>query len=137
MDIKRILINKNRGWRGLVELKTYDFETEKTRSMVFSFSPDVWDDMLKGFIVMQDLNNYYLIEFNNTELLPKGQRSVLIKNFEADVQNLWIYPKQGWIEKTLSLDNKHYFYILHFIKNKNNHTTSDWNCIGIRVRPNV
>ena len=133
MNATRLLINKNRGWRGLAELSVYDDEKKEVNRMIFSFSQAMWDDMQKGYIVMQDADNYYVIHFNNTETLPKGQRSVLLKYFTAGVLGVNSYPKEGWIN--LALKSGQYDLISHFIKNRNNHTTSDWNCIGIRVVP--
>lgn len=134
MDIKRIRINKNRGWRGLAELVAEDSERKDILRMIFSFSQPMWEDMLKGFIVVQDDDNYILLEFDNTDALPKPtqQRSVLIKSFFGTVVNSWEYPKEGWVH---NVPASHYDYIYHFTKNRNNHTTSDWNCIGIRVNP--
>ena len=75
-DIKTIVINKNRGWRGLAEALIFDKDTKTVLSMIFSFSQDVWDDMLGGHMVLQDNDNYIVLTFGNTEALPKGQRSV-------------------------------------------------------------
>lgn len=97
--------------------------------MIFSFSQLVWEDMLKGYIVMQNETKYIVIEFNKLDTLPKPtqQRSVLIKNFTANIVNKVYYTKTGWEQASLSL--RHYMLIAHFIKNRNNHTTSDWNSI--------
>ena len=135
MNAHRILINKNRGWRGLAEVSVYDDDKREVNKMIFSFSQPMWDDMQKGYIVMQDTDNYYVINFNNTEVLPKGQRSVLIKYFTAGVLGVNSYPKEGWVN--LALKSGQYDLISHFITNRNNHTTSDWNCIGIRVVPMI
>ena len=130
----KIIINKNRGWRGLAEADCIkDGKTEL--KMIFSFSQPVWDDMQKGYMVLQDTNNYIVIRFNNTARLPKGQRSVLLKYFTADVIGAVIYPKNSWTQPALS--HGHYDLISHFIKNRNNHTTYNWNCIGIRVVPMI
>ena len=51
-SIKRIRINKNRGWRALAELVCENARREDVARMIFSFSQPVWEDMLKGFIVM-------------------------------------------------------------------------------------
>ena len=135
MNIQKICINKNRGWRGLAELVCMDGENRTLTKMIFSFSQPVWDDMLDGYIVLQDTDNYYVLEFNNTDALPKGQRSVLLKYFRADVVNKSVYPKKDWTQASLA--KGHYDKIAHFIKNRNNHTQSDWNCIGIRVVPMI
>lgn len=136
MEINSIKINKNRGWRGLAEIKCYDTKHHLVSNMVFSFSQKVWDDLLLGKIVIQDNNNYYLIDFNNTDKLPKPtqQRSVLIKNFEAEVRRILKYPRTDW---NFAANGDDWLRIKHFVENKNNHTTSDWNCIGIRVVPEI
>ena len=102
--------------------------------IIFSFSQEVWDDMLIGYMVFQDDENYYLVEFNNIERLPKTtqQRSVLIKNFKGDIVNMYTYPKNNYINEF-----SHRLKVEHFKRNKNNHTTSDWNCIGLRVIPEI
>ena len=133
--IAKIVLNKNRGWRGLAQIDCLDKDANIVKNMIFSFSQPVWDDMLQGCIVIQDKNYYYVIEFNNTDRLPTGQRSVLLKNFMADIIGVWTYAKVDWTSKALS--RGHYDKIAHFIKNRNNHTTSDWNCIGVRVVPMI
>lgn len=136
MEIKRIRLNKNRGWRGLAELVGENESREEVMRMIFSFSQDVWNDMLHGFIVVQDENNFIVLEFDNTDELPRPtqQRSVLIKSFQATVVNSWEYPKENWMKNVPMV---HYDYVYHFTRNRNNHTTSDWNCIGIRVVPMI
>lgn len=135
-SIKRIRIDKNRGWRGLAELVCENERREEVTKMIFSFSQQVWEDMLKGFIVLQDESNFIILEFDNTDELPKPtqQRSVLIKSFQATVVNQYEYPKENW---KMNISEEHYSYIYHFTRNRNNHTTSDWNCIGIRVTPMI
>ena len=135
-SIKRIRINKNRGWRGLAELDCENERREDIAKMIFSFSQPVWEDMLKGFIVLQDEDNFILLEFDNTDELPKPtqQRSVLIKSFQATVVNQYEYPKENW---KMNISGEHYSYIYDFTMNRNNHTTSDFNCIGIRVTPMI
>lgn len=134
-EIKRIRINKNRGWRGLAELVCEDEERKVVHKMIFSFSQPVWNDLLQGYIVIQDEDNYFILNFDNTESLPKPtqQRSVLIKSFLATVVNITAYPKN----KPLSVMGDDYNRIYNFKKNRNNHTTSDWNCIGVRVIPEI
>lgn len=135
MDIQRIVINKNRGWRGLAEVRCLNEDNKSEMDMIFSFSQPVWDDMQLGRMVLQDDKDYIIVHFDNTEALPKGQRSVLLKNFVGNITNVIRVPKIGWISADLStLD---YNAIVHFKKNRNNHTTSDWNCIGIRVIPEI
>lgn len=135
-NIKRIRINKNRGWRGLSELDCLDGECHIIHKMIFSFSQDVWNDMLKGYIVTQDEDNYFILNFDNTENLPKPtqQRSVLIKSFEAKVISVTVQPKDAPLTKLSSDD---FIRIWHFKKNRNNHTLSSWNNIGIRVVPSI
>lgn len=135
MEIKRIVINKNRGWRGLAEAVCIDEDNKPVIRTIFSFSQVMWDTMQKGKMVVQDSNHYYVVCFNNTHALPKGQRSVLIKNFTADVTELFTYDKESWIEA--SMRDYTYSFIRDFKYNRNNHTQSDWNCIGIRVIPMV
>lgn len=135
-NIARVILNKNRGWRGLAELICEDNERKVISKMIFSFSQPVWNDMLQGYIVTQDEDNYIILQFDNTEALPKPtqQRSVLIKHFIGTVVNKYEYPKATWQANT---PGDHYNFIYHFTKNRNNHTQSDWNCIGIRVIPNI
>lgn len=135
MNIKSILINKNRGWRGLTEIRCYDDNGDMTQSTIFSFSQPVWDDLQKGYIVIQDQDNYYILQIDDTDRLPKGQRSVLIKNFMSKVVNIYTYNKDCW--QTSDTVYSHRVCIYNFLTNKNNHTTSDWNCIGIRVVPMI
>ena len=133
MEIKRIVINKNRGWRGLAEAKCLDAENKPVLRMIFSFSQPVWDTMQKGKMVLQDSDHYYIVCFHNAYKLPKGQRSVLIKNFDEEVWQVFTYNKSGWIDHSMTDGN--YTAIREFTLNRNNHTQSDWNCIGIRVTP--
>lgn len=133
--ITKIIINKNRGWRGLAEVQCRNEENNNELQMIFSFSQPVWDDMLEGRIVLQDDSDYIVVHFDNTDSLPRGQRSVLLKNFVGNVVDIVRAPKHNWLSVGLgSLDHN---AIAHFIKNRNNHTTSDWNCIGIRVVPMI
>ena len=134
-EIKRIRINKNRGWRGLAELICEDEERNVVHKMIFSFSQPVWDDLLQGYIVIQDEDNYFILNFDNTESLPKPtqQRSVLIKSFLGTVVNITRYAKN----ESPSVLSDDYDRIYNFKKNRNNHTTSDWNCIGVRVVPEI
>lgn len=134
-EIKRIRINKNRGWRGLAELVCEDEERKVVHKMIFSFSQPVWNDLLQGYIVIQDEDNYFILNFDNTDALPKPtqQRSVLIKSFLATVKCITAYPKN----EPLDVLSDDYDRIYNFKKNRNNHTTSDWNCIGVRVIPEI
>lgn len=135
MDIQRIVINKNRGWRGLAEVRCLNKENKSELEMIFSFSQPVWDDMQMGRMVLQDGDDYIIVHFDNTEMLPKGQRSVLLKNFVGNIIDTIRVPKTEIVSSDLgSID---YNAVIHFKKNRNNHTTSDWNCIGIRVIPEI
>ena len=133
-NFKKIIINKNRGWRGLSSVEIVDDDYKKHLTYIFSFSQQVWDDMLGGHIVVQDENYYYILTFDNTARLPAPtqQRSVLIKDFIATVLNVNRYEKATWKDKC---DVTDYTYIYYFNKNRNNHTQSNWNCIGLRVMP--
>lgn len=135
-EIKRVRITKNRGWRGLAELYCMDKDRDRITRMVFSFSQPVWDDMLNGYMVIQDNDNYYVLELDSTSDLPskEQQRSVLIKGVETDISKITEYNKDSWMRDASGV---HYGAIMHFIKNRNNHTVSDWNCIGIRVIPSI
>ena len=146
-EIKRIRINKNRGWRGLAELICEDEERKTVHKMIFSFSQPVWNDLLQGYIVIQDEDNYFILNFDNTEALPKPtqQRSVLIKSFLATVVNITAHPFLATVvnitahpkNEPLDVLSDDYDRIYNFKKNRNNHTTSDWNCIGVRVIPEI
>jgi len=132
-----LVINKNRGWRGLAEAKAIDLDTKEELKMIFSFSQPVWDDLiLHHKLVMQDTDYYYVIYFeDDAKWLPRPdqQRSVLIKSFNSKIQNISRIEKSKWTSAVAEDWNA----IAHFIKNRNNHTTSDWNCIGIRVTPEI
>ena len=132
-----IIINKNRGWRGLAEATVEDDSHESQMKMVFSFSPAVWEDLMLGRIVMQDAYNYYVITIEEREGLPKPnqQRSVLIKNFKSKIKTVHVYPKVVAITSIDNIDDK--YSIVHSRKNQNNHTKSEWNYIGIRVVPEI
>lgn len=134
--ITKIIINKNRGWRGLAEVQCRNEENNNELKMIFSFSQPVWDDMQSGRMVLQDDKNYIIVHFDNTESLPKGQRSVLLKNFMANVTEVLRVRKNDWLRDG-GLGTLDHNAIAHFIKNRNNHTQSDWNCIGIRVVPMI
>lgn len=137
-DFKKIIINKNRGWRGLTELIiTNEDYSEQNQRMIFSFSEPMWKDLLCGYITTQEGNNYYVIKFNNTDKLPRPdqQRSVLIKNFTADILEIHKYEQEDY--PRYIKDPLHFTCIKHFIKNNNNHTMSAWNNIGVRVFPTI
>ena len=137
MEIKKIMINKNRGWRGLAEVQCRNAEDNNELKMIFSFSQPVWQDLLRGVIVLQNTEKYFIVHFDNVESLPRPeqQRSVLIKNFVGNVTNVVEVPKTNWVGITRG--TSYFDYIQHFNKNRNNHTTSDWNNIGIRVIPMI
>ena len=136
--MKKLILNKNRGWRGLAEAQLLDEENNTIQRMIFSFSQPVWDDMLKGRMVMQSEQDYIILEFDYEHSgLPRPfqQRSVLIKNVILPIVNIKIYSKKTWTKDHKTFGD--YYAIDNFIKNRNNHTTSDWNCIGIRVIPTI
>lgn len=87
--MKFITINKNRGWRGLAEIAILNEDKDLITKHIFSFSQDMWDDLIcSNLIVTANEDYYYVIYFDDTEgRLPKPtqQRSVLIKNFHTDV----------------------------------------------------
>ena len=134
-NFNHLVINKNRGWRGLAEAKAINLETKDELKMIFSFSEPVWRDMLGGKLVIADDKYYYVLSFDNLDMLPRKdqQRSVLIKSFNANITNVNRYEKDKWAEAPISDE----IPMDHYIKNKNNHTQSDWNCIGIRVMPDI
>lgn len=106
--------------------------------MIFSFSQPVWDDMLKGVMVMQSEQDYIILKFSDPVYkLPRPfqQRSVLIKNVVLNIDKIETYSKATWTKDHITAED--YNAISNFIKNRNNHTTSDWNCIGIRVIPSI
>lgn len=105
--------------------------------MIFSFSQPVWEDMLRGAFVMQDEDNYIVLKYDKLEVLPRPtqQRSVLIKHVVLPIVNKSVYPKATWSSDARTAGD--YGAIYNFLKNRNNHTTSDWNCIGIRVVPMI
>lgn len=135
-DMKYITINKNRGWRGLVEVDILNEECNLTTKHIFSFSQDMWEDLVfYQKIVIESNDFYYVIFFDNGEKLPRKdqQRSVLIKNFTANITSVNKYKKDEW----QSAPPEDWSSIVYFMKNTNNHTTSDWNCIGLRVLPTI
>lgn len=134
-----LIINKNRGWRGLAEAVHYNKSTGNIiHKQIFSFSQDMWDDMIyRHKLVIQTNDNYIIYEFADTcDALPKPiqQRSVLIKNVNLKILNITAYDKTTWDDVT---DADDHIVIRNFIMNRNNHTQSDWNCIGIRVIPSI
>lgn len=137
-NMKFITINKNRGWRGLAEIAVLNEDKDLVKKHIFSFSQAMWDDMIyKNMVVIRDSENYYVIHFSSVVrgLLPRPvqQRSVLIKNFTAEIDRVNQVPVNEWTKETGEM----WETIRHFIKNRNNHTQSDWNCIGIRVTPSI
>ena len=135
--MEKLILNKNRGWRGLAEAQLLDEDNNTIQKMIFSFSQPVWNDMLRGVLVMQDDDNYIILKFDKLEVLPRPtqQRSVLIKHVVLPIVNKVIYPKATWARDHKTSGD--YSAIYNFLKNRNNHTTSDWNCIGIRVVPMI
>ena len=134
-NFKQISIQKNRGWRGLAKAVVYNEEDKEYTSMVFSFSQAVWEDMLHGYMVIPHKEYYYILVFDNTARLPAPtqQRSVLIKNFKANILDVNRIKKDSWTHTSGIV----YSLIYHYLKNNNHHTQSDWNYIGIRVIPEI
>lgn len=137
-EYTNIMINKNRGWRGLAKAEIYNKSTKDRMEMVFSFSPEVWRDMLAGYMVFQDKDYFYIVEFDNTfSGLPKAhqQRSVLIKNFVSNILGITPIEKTNWMDSKYPYSQR--LLITHARDNSNNHTHSAWNNIGIRVIPEI
>ena len=140
-NIKYIQLTKNRGWRGLAEAILLDDENNKVHSQIFTYSQDVWDDMLAGYMTFCINNIYHIVHFDVTnpevrDKLPKPtqQRSILLKHITIPVTDVKYINK----DDVLSLTNwNDRVCITHFKKNNNYHTKSDWNCIGIRVAPTI
>lgn len=137
-EMKFITINKNRGWRGLAEIDILNEKHDLITKHIFSFSQPMWEDLIKdNRVVIADDKYYYIITFDkwlSGKLpMPEQQRSVLIKNFQSNIISVNRYTKDTW----QSADPVDWNTIRHFIHNNNNHTTSDWNCIGIRVIPEI
>ena len=87
---------------------------------------------------MQDDDNYIILKFSDPYYkLPRPfqQRSVLIKHVVLPIVNKEIYSKATWTKDHKTAGE--YNAICNFITNRNNHTTSSWNCIGIRVTPMI
>ena len=104
--------------------------------MIFSFSQPVWDDMIyRHKIALQDKDNFIILTFGESHELPKPcqQRSVLIKNITLKVVNKEVYSKRTWA--TDARYSNDYAVIANCISNTNNHTTSEWNYVGVRVLP--
>lgn len=78
---------------------------------------------------MQNEQYYIIVKFDELDKLPKPtqQRSVLIKNVILNVKEIVTYTKTGWSRDAKTAGD--YSAIYNFLKNRNNHTTSDWNCI--------
>ena len=106
--------------------------------MIFSFSQPVWNDMLRGVMVMQSEQDYIILEFDYEHSRlprPSQQRSVLIKDVVLPIVNIKRYSKKTWMKDHTSAGD--YSAIYNFLKNRNNHTASSWNCIGVRVVPMI
>ena len=133
----KIVINKNRGWRGLAEANFITEDDKQLYSTIFSFSQAMWKDLLRGYVVFQTITDYVVVKFDNTEQLPRPdqQRSVLIKNFIGNITETRYYNKNSWqSDARTPLD---YNLIYHSVMNRNNHTQSDWNYVGVRVMPKI
>ena len=136
--MKTLTLNKNRGWRGLAEAVVKNEDGKTVNKMIFSFSNNMWCDLINHHkIVIQDEKYYYVVHFTDfiRGMLPRPdqQRSVLIKDFTANIDEVNKYEKASWNNST----GEDWACLCHFIKNNNNHTQSDWNCIGVRVMPEI
>ena len=133
----QLIIAKNRGWRGLTEVTLLNGKGGKIASQIFSFSQPMWDDLVeRDIIVIQDDTEYYVIKFDPAGKLPTVdmQRSVIIRNVTVNILEVNKYNKTDWMRVAKSND---YSAIYHYTRNNNNHTTSDWNYIGLRVIPEI
>ena len=133
-EFEKVVITKNRGWRGLTEISIRNSKDEEVTKLICSLSQDVWEDLMDGHIAIQDDTHYYVLNIDNIDALPQGhQRSVLIKNFKANITEVNSYEKSDW-DRADGID---WAVLRHFRYNKNNHTTSEWNYIGLRVIPEI
>lgn len=79
---------------------------------------------------MQSEQDYIILKFSDPDYkLPRPfqQRSVLIKNVVLNIDRIEKYSKETWMKDHITPGD--YSAIHNFLKNRNNHTTSDWNCI--------
>ena len=114
----------------MAEARLLDEGNTTMQRMIFSFSQPVWDDMLKGVMVMQSEQDYIILKFSDPDYkLPRPfqQRSVLIKNAVLNIDKIETYSKATWMKDHKTVED--YNAISNFIKNRNNHTASSWNCI--------
>ena len=136
-EMKYICINKNRGWRGLAQVEILDEDKNLTTKHIFSFSQPMWDELIATHqVVIASQTHYYVIHFKDIGThLPEAyqQRSVLIKNYFGEIKEVYKIKKEIWSQA----ETPRYNSIYKFLKNRNNHTTSDWNCIGVRVVPEI
>lgn len=136
--MEKLILNKNRGWRGLAEAQLIDDKNNTEHKSIFSFSQEVWDDMLNGRFVIQTPTKFIVLKFDYEKSnLPKPtqQRSVLIKNVVLPITAKEEYSRDTWRDDHHTVAD--FNAIRHFLTNTNNHTTSDWNCVGIRVIPDI
>lgn len=136
MNIKRVIINKNRGWRGLAEIKCENDKREVVYTSIFSFSPLVWKDLINNLVVTIKVEDKFIIlHLDSKEGLPKPsqQRSVLIKNYIGTITEITEIAEDD-VKNAQLMDRVH---IRYYVDNKNNHTTSTYNYIGIRVNPDI
>lgn len=136
----KIIIDKNRGWRGLAYIRVIDEAKDNKiiNKMYLSFSSQTWKDLLNGKIVIKNEDKLIVIEFNNIIKLPRPdqQRSVLIKNFVGTVTAMRYYPDTSLLDfEKKYKDSEDYSLIYNYYKNNNNHTHSEWNAVGIRANP--
>lgn len=94
--------------------------------------------MLSGRFVIQTPTKFIVLKFDYEKSnLPKPtqQRSVLIKNVVLPITAKEEYSRDTWRDDHHTVAD--FNAIRHFLTNTNNHTTSDWNCVGIRVIPDI
>ena len=138
--MKTLTLNKNRGWRGLAEA-TIELDDGTHRTVLFSFSQAVWDDMLNGLLVLQNEDEDYVVICcdNHTGALRgrNQQRSVLINKAVLPILSIITYSKDTWVTDTRIFHIDEGQAIKHYLANNNYHTTSKWNNVGIRVTPTI
>lgn len=147
-----VIINKNRGWRGLASVTVRNDTHEIVGpTHIFSFSQDMWDDLYtRRLLVIDDVNDegepiYTVFTFKETDIrkLPTGQRSRVITSTHLEVVATHYYPLDKPEEflalyPTDTLETMHRkIAIKHYRNNTNAHTMSEFNMVGIRVQPCV
>lgn len=137
----KMLLNKNRGWRGLAEAIITNNNTTLYDN-IFSFSSKTWYDLIMNKVfVFETEEQYYVLylEVASGKLpTPSQQRSVLIKDVVLNVIDHRVYNKSTYVTEAKGLDcTDDIIHINRYVLNNNRHTTSMYNCVGIRVRPSL